>query len=274
MRQMGTQVNSLSFALQQSGLLRAKAVASAFDPHFHSTYSVVALRKGSAEIKSRRWSGTARAQDVLFLNAYEVHSAYCPIQDAEYATLYLTDEFLARCLTLEVVGKPINFETAILGLGSATQELCETLFDLQVDEERLELSLRSVLAECAFSTGLVHGGSGTLVRRACSLIQMHPTRAIKTENLAHELGVHKSHLVRAFSETVGIPPQSYLRQVRVAKARELICEGLELSEIAALLEFSDQAHLTREFKKVFGVPPGRLSRDIHIHPRRGGRATR
>jgi len=50
--------------------------------------------------------------------------------------------------------------------------------------------------------------------------------------------------------------------VRVAKARELICSGMGLSEVALMLEFSDQAHLTREFKKVFGVPPGVLSRTI------------
>jgi AraC-like DNA-binding protein len=67
---------------------------------------------------------------------------------------------------------------------------------------------------------------------------------------------------------VGMAPQTYMRQVRVAKARELICEGSELSEVALMLDFSDQAHLSREFKKVFGVPPGALSRDIGNHRRK------
>jgi AraC-like DNA-binding protein len=53
-----------------------------------------------------------------------------------------------------------------------------------------------------------------------------------------------------------------LRQVRVAKARELICAGVSLVDVAQAAGFCDQAHLTREFKKIHGVPPGRLSRGV------------
>src|SRR5690606_23746513 len=53
----------------------------------HSTCSIVALRRGTAEIGSARWSGTARAGDVFFLNRYEFHSACCSGEDAEHATL-------------------------------------------------------------------------------------------------------------------------------------------------------------------------------------------
>jgi AraC-like DNA-binding protein len=96
------------------------------------------------------------------------------------------------------------------------------------------------------------------------------TRAVRTEELARELKVHKSHLVRVFSNAMGMAPQMYMRQVRVAKARELISGGSQLSEVAHMLDFSDQAHLTREFKKVFGVPPGALSRDVGGHRRKQG----
>jgi AraC-like DNA-binding protein len=50
--------------------------------------------------------------------------------------------------------------------------------------------------------------------------------------------------------------------VRIARARELICAGTELSETAQLAGFCDQAHPTREFRKVYGVTPGRLMRDV------------
>lgn len=43
--------------------------------------------RGTAEIGSARWSGTARAGDVFFFNPYEVHSACCSGEDAEHATL-------------------------------------------------------------------------------------------------------------------------------------------------------------------------------------------
>ncbi len=265
-----TQVNSMSFALEQSDLLRARAKASRFDPHLHSTYSIVALRRGAAEIRSDRWSGTARAGDVFFFNPYEVHSAYCVEEDTEYETLYPSREFLAGCLAAEHHDGPVNIQTAILERSSVTSELIDTLFTPAVERSFIETSLRRMLAACVFSTDPAVRNPGALARTACLLIRNNSTRAMRTEDLAREMGVHKSHLVRSFSTAVGMPPQTYMRQVRVAKAKELICAGSELSEVALMLDFSDQAHLTREFKKVFGVPPGALSRDVGSRRRRNG----
>jgi AraC-like DNA-binding protein len=81
------------------------------------------------------------------------------------------------------------------------------------------------------------------------------TRAVRTEELARELKVHKSHLVRVFSNAMGMAPQMYMRQVRVAKARELISGGSQLSEVAHMLD---------------RVPPGALSRDVGGHRRKQG----
>lgn len=265
-----TQVSSMSFALQRYDLLRAHGTARRFDPHLHSTYSIVALWRGTAEIRSARWSGTARAGDVFFFNPYEVHSACCSGEDAEYATLYPSGEFLADCLALGRRDRPLGIQTAILRQHPVTAQLVEALFAPVAEGDAIEASLRRMLAACDFSTDPALQSAGALARRACLLIHANGTRAMRTEDLAREMGVHKSHFVRAFSTAMGMAPQTYIRQVRVAKARDLICEGADLSEVALMLDFSDQAHLTREFKKVFGVPPGALSRDIGGRRRRAG----
>jgi len=260
-----TQVKSMSFALQQADLLRARATANHFDPHFHSTHSIVALTRGTAEVRSARWSGTACAGDVFFFNPYEVHSAHCSKEDAEYETLYPSRELLVRCLAREGSDGPLNIQTAILKRSPAARELVDALNTPAIAGNSIEASLARVLAACVFSTGSADGTPWALARRACELIRNNCTRAMRTEDLARELGVHKSHLVRVFSKAVGMAPQKYIRQVRVAKASELISGGSQLSEIALMLDFSDQAHFTREFKKVFGVPPGAFSRDIGGH---------
>lgn len=215
----------MSFALRRSDLLRADGTASRFDPHLHSTYSIVALKRGTAEIRSARWSGIARAGDVFFFNPYEVHSACCPEEDAEYATLYPSREFLMECLAPERGDGPLGIQTSILRRGSAAAGLIDALFVPAAEDHAIEASLRRMLAICVFSTDLAVQSPGTLARRACLLIRKNCTRAMRTEELAREMGVHKSHLVRAFSTSVGMAPQTYIRQVRVAKARELICEG-------------------------------------------------
>lgn len=260
-----TQIKFTRFAQQQSDLLRMHATAVRFDPHFHSTYSIVALKRGTAEIKSARWSGTARAGDIFFFNPYEIHSARCSRDGAEHDTLYPTWDFLSSCLPIECRDEPLNIQTTILRRSSETSELIDALDEPAVRGEIIEALFRRMLAACVFTTEPANESAGALARRACMLIRKNCTRQMRTEDLARKMGVHKSHLVRAFSNFVGMAPQTYMRQVRVAKARELICEGSPLSEVALMLDFSDQAHLTREFKKVFGVAPGALSRAISRH---------
>lgn len=257
-----TRVNSMRFALEDADFLRARATARQFDPHLHSTYSVVVLKSGTAEICSQRWSGTVGAGDVFFFNPYEVHSARCLEKGAEFETLYPSREFVKEIVATTAGGGTLQIETDILTHHRYANALLDALSAPTVDGTGLKAALRNVIAACAFATEPSPTRNMALARTACLLIRKNCMRAMRTEELARELGVHQSHFVRAFTNTVGVAPQTYIRQVRIAKARELICEGAKLCEVAQILEFCDQAHLTREFKKVFGVPPGFLSRDV------------
>ncbi|MFD9701798.1 AraC family transcriptional regulator [Lentzea sp. NPDC059081] len=243
-----TRVDSMTFALRHADLVHARAAAADFDAHLHGTYSVVVITQGSAHISSSRWSRTVRAGDVFFFNPFEVHSGRSVGGLARYDVLYPAEAFLA--------GGEIR--TDVVTRSRATRALVDAL---SAPDAAVEEPLRQVLAECSFSAGSPTPAS--IVRTACRLIRQGRLRSTRTEDLAREIGVNPSHLVRSFRTTIGIPPQTYARQVRVARARELICAGVELDDVAQLADFSDQPHLTREFKKVFGVPPGALSRAAH-----------
>jgi AraC-like DNA-binding protein len=74
--------------------------------------------------------------------------------------------------------------------------------------------------------------------------------------IAAELGMSRYQVLRAFRETVGMPPYAWLAQYRVTRARALMAEGHRPAQAAALTGFADQAHLTRWFRRVLGVTPG------------------
>ena len=272
-----TQVESLIFSLRHPGLLHSRANARRFDAHLHATYSLVALKRGTATVRSNRWSRTVHAGDVFLFNPFEVHSASAD-EPVEYETFYFSKEFLNATLSAADRGESLNAQTDVLPRCGETAGLVEALLDHPGGNsfaEDIEAHLAKALRLCAFAAEPSALAAGTLAHRASLLIRENCTRAIRTGDLAKVIGVHKSHLVRAFKTAIGIAPQTYVRQVRVAKARELICSGHRLSDVAQMLEFSDQAHLTREFKKVFGVPPGALSRQLSAgapHPQFPGDA--
>lgn len=256
----------MTFALHQAGLLRARATAVDFDPHLHGTYSVVVITRGAARIRSSRWSGAVRAGDVFFFAPYEVHAGHSVGGPAHYEVLYPSETFLEGCLETANPGEVRRLHTEVVPRGRESRELADALSSPGSDGGlAVERCLQAVLHECTFSVEPATASS--IVRTAIGLIRTDGVSSTRTNDLARQIGVHPSHLARAFREATGMAPQAYVRQVRVARARELICAGVELSEVAQRVSFSDQSHLTREFRKVFGVPPGALSRGV-AHARR------
>ena len=97
-------------------------------------------------------------------------------------------------------------------------------------------------------------------QRVCEFIESHLDQKIGLEALAAIAGLSTHHFARAFHQSVGVPPHSYLLSRRLERAEHMLRETrLPLSEIAAATGFSDQSHLARHFRRRTGMSP-RLAR--------------
>jgi AraC-like DNA-binding protein len=93
--------------------------------------------------------------------------------------------------------------------------------------------------------------------RVKDYIEAHLDSALTMIELAQIAGLSISHFARCFRRSVGLPPHTYVKQRRVARARDMLAAtDLPVAEIALVLGFSDQSHFTRRFREVMGVPPG------------------
>ena len=95
-----------------------------------------------------------------------------------------------------------------------------------------------------------------LARRLRALLDDRLFDAFTIAEAAVLLGANPSHLVRAFSQSYGIPPHRYVTGRRVDAARRLLLEGRSAAESAAAVGFHDQAHMSRHFRRTLGVTPG------------------
>lgn len=97
----------------------------------------------------------------------------------------------------------------------------------------------------------------TWLRTAYELIQDCYREKPSVRCLAKAVGVHPSHLARAFRVFLGCTPGDLLRTRRLEKAAELLLQSrLSLVEIALDSGFSDQAQFTKAFRQMYGTPPG------------------
>lgn len=95
-----------------------------------------------------------------------------------------------------------------------------------------------------------------LVGRALRCLHEQPSRPWTVASLATESGASRSALARAFAERVGVPPMTYLKEWRLARAADLLLDpDLTLDAIARRVGYSDGSTLSTIFKNARGVSP-------------------
>lgn len=109
--------------------------------------------------------------------------------------------------------------------------------------------------------------------RAREYVAAHSSMRITLAELARHSGVHPVHLAQAFRSRYGMSVGSYVRRVRVERARQELATGRSsISQVALSAGFTDQSHLTRVFRSHTGMTPSRFRRaassahDGTLHP--------
>ena len=86
------------------------------------------------------------------------------------------------------------------------------------------------------------------------------TKRLSPGHLVEITGMSRFHLCRVFRRTTGVPPYEYYKQLRLARARDLLHEGVGIAAAACRVGYSDQSHLTRHFKRYVATTPGAYAR--------------
>jgi len=95
-----------------------------------------------------------------------------------------------------------------------------------------------------------------LARQARELLRQG--RDVKS--VAQTLGVSYLTLYRKFRQATGLAPKEYAREIRLARAEDLLAgTDLSIKEIAARLGYHSASHLSLEFKKARGKSPSQWS---------------
>ncbi|MEU2117343.1 AraC family transcriptional regulator [Streptomyces sp. NPDC016459] len=83
---------------------------------------------------------------------------------------------------------------------------------------------------------------------------------IPVARIATEVGWSHGHLIRRFTQQVGLTPKTSARVLRFHRSVELLSHRwTDLSELAAACGFYDQAHLNREFRALADVTPAEMA---------------
>lgn len=105
-----------------------------------------------------------------------------------------------------------------------------------------------------------------LVQEAAACMREEYAFLEGVDGLAERLGVSKSHLIRMFSDDMGVSPGKYLQAVRLENAKLLLeARDYSLDLIANLCGFSGANYFCKVFRRAEGITPGEY-RASHMRP--------
>ena len=85
---------------------------------------------------------------------------------------------------------------------------------------------------------------------------LSPSEEFTIDKMAEEMAISRSNLQRKLKGLTGMPPNDYIRLIRLKTAGELLREGeYRINEVCFIVGFNNPSYFARCFQKQFGILP-------------------
>ncbi|WP_147695105.1 AraC family transcriptional regulator [Vogesella mureinivorans] len=251
-------------------LLDAFYTRQVFAPHFHEEYVVNTVHWGAQSYHWRGGNHVAGPGALILINPGEVHTGRSA-HDAGWGYHgYYPSAQLIQGLATQMAGRPVQpfFRDTVVYDPELWQRLWQLQPLLRDSHDRL---LRESVQQGIFADVLTrHMGvreaalpaAHPALQRVRSLLADRLADNLSLQTLADEAGLSPWHLNRRFRQQFGLPPVAWRNQLRVARARRLLAQGVPPAQVAAQLGFADQPQLTRAFRAALGITPAAYQRTV------------
>lgn len=238
-----------------------------FGRHTHDFHSITVLLSSPGSSKWCYGDGKCRsvrpvAGDVFF----------CPANIATEVRCEKAFESILLCLSPAIFSSVTNDSVpAIMRKDTFIQQVVTTLADEVSREAKGEGELFALSLATALGVHLSreyanpsksYEPMARLSDEELARLQRHIVHNLDTpltlEGLASLVGRSRFHFSRLFKASIGMTPHQYVIRCRVERARELLCAGRAIVEVAAEVGFASQSHLNSHIQRAFGCTPGQL----------------
>jgi AraC-like DNA-binding protein len=231
--------------------LNARGLRTAFDRHFHDTYSFGLILSGVERCDVRRSRQFFEPGAVPMFNPGEVHDGGPATEHGwSYRMVYLDTSHVP---SERAFPSPERHDAPARQAVRRVFDAIDCGSELGV-EEALARALDVLLGTVDRDRGAPE------LSKVRELIDADCCEPLRLHDLREVTGMSPTRLARGFEAAYGLTPHRYQQSRRIAKAKRMLLAGTPLAEVAAACGYSDQSHLNRWFQRIQGTTPGRLRR--------------
>jgi AraC-like DNA-binding protein len=93
------------------------------------------------------------------------------------------------------------------------------------------------------------------VRQSKSFMEKYLSEKIELEKIASVAFMSRFHFIRIFKRVYGVSPKQYLKVLRLDKGKELLKQGLNISQVCFDVGYDSLPTFCNAFKKATGHSP-------------------
>lgn len=232
----------------------------AYPMHTHDAWTLLLVDDGAVRYDLDRHANAASPAQVTLLPPHVPHDGRAATERGfRKRVIYLDADVVGADLAGAAVDRPAVADPLLRHRVHQLHEVLRAPGAELEAQSRLALlgeRLRHRLARVDRATPRRDPG---VARRLRELLDARVPDGLGLDEAARLLGTSATHLVRAFTRELGVPPHRYLTGRRVDLARRLLLDGMPPAQVAVAAGFHDQAHLGRHFRRLVGTTPARYA---------------
>ncbi|HUR97290.1 MAG TPA: AraC family transcriptional regulator [Pyrinomonadaceae bacterium] len=239
-------------------LLHVADVTHYYPLHLHEELCIAVINRGTETHICRGNQYDAAPGQLLVLNPEEAHESRSI--GVEYRAVQINPRTFARLWPEDFGDKPAPFfagpvfkDVELFQSFSRLYSTLESPSSPLEQEVQLVSAIEQLLARLGNRKFVK--AEPRAVRTVRDYLRAHYSENISLSNLASIADLSPFHLVRVFSNKIGVPPHEYQTQVRITHAQRIMRSGAAISEAAIETGFFDQSHFSRHFKRITGFTP-------------------
>lgn len=238
------------------------------DYHYHEFNKIVIHRSGTVHYCVDGVTYALQPWDVLLVKHHTIHKANIDLSiPYERYIIYISPNFIGRHLPDSHFQDCFEGASRLLTLDDAQQKGIAPLLtrlreELSAQQPDWELMTDALVIQLLVLLGRINPSAAVTydekLTPILSFINEHLAEPLTVDDIAKQAFLSRYHFMRLFKERMGCTVHGYLRQKRLARAAQLISEGVPAGKAAADCGFSDYSVFLRAFRQLYHTNPAQL----------------